>query len=82
MGHASHQDRVAMMHTSADGKAPVKSRSCCGEVGCKCGCALPNVVVAPDIAVFPQSTSSAPSAALVAHAVIRRSTAPFRPPSV
>lgn len=82
MGHASHQDSMAMMHTSSDDKAPVKSGNCCGELVCKCGCALPTVVVAAAISVSPHATSSAPSVALGAHAVIRPNTAPFRPPSV
>lgn len=77
MGHALHHDEMDM-----GDKAPAKPGNCCGAVVCKCGCTLPTVVVAPAFAVFPQSKSNAPSVALVAHAVIRRSTAPFRPPSV
>lgn len=81
MGHAGHQEMLRQLHSSTADQAPVDGAGCCGETGCQCGCTLPTAVIAPGITVAPQATADAPSIAPVAHALIRRSAAPFRPPT-
>ena len=81
MEHADHQETMGSLQVSAGDQAPAND-GCCEGMSCQCGCALPTAVILPSITLAPQVAAGAPSIQLVAHAVTRRSTAPFRPPSV